>query len=90
MISSQAEFPFSFQLDTLCPIGYKMAKQKIAMKIKKLREKREWTQQQLADESGLSLVTIGRIEAGMRKNPDLSTRKKLAKALGVEITELLD
>lgn len=60
------------------------------MKIKKLREKRGWTQQQLADESGLSLVTIGRIEAGMRKNPDLDTRKKLAKALGVEITELLD
>lgn len=90
MVSSRAEYPFSFPLDTLCPIGYKMAKNKIAMKIKKLREKRKWTQQQLANESGLSLVTIGRIEAGMRKNPDLDTRKKLAKALNIELTELLD
>jgi transcriptional regulator with XRE-family HTH domain len=44
----------------------------------------------LAKKAGVSLVTVGRIEAGMRKNPDLSTRKKLSKALGVDIKELLD
>jgi transcriptional regulator with XRE-family HTH domain len=61
-----------------------------AMKVQRLRSKRGWTQDQLAKKAKLHLVTIGRIEAGMRKDPDLTTRKKLAKALGVPITELLD
>lgn len=59
-------------------------------KIKSLRKKRGLTQEDLAKKAGLHWTTIGKIEAGMRKNPDLSTRKKLAKALGVDITELLD
>lgn len=67
-----------------------MKKQAMAIKIKKLREKKGWTQEQLAEKAGLALVTIGRIEAGMRKNPDLDTRKKIAKALKVPITDLLD
>ncbi len=67
-----------------------MPKLKIGMKIKRLRKKQGLTQEQLAKKAGLHLVTVGRIESGMRKNPDLLTRKKLAKALGVDITELLD
>ena len=60
------------------------------MKIKRLREEKGLTQDQLAKKAGLHRVTVAQIEADMRKNPDLSTRKKLAKALGVPITELLD
>lgn len=67
-----------------------MTRLRIGMKIKKLREKRGWTQELLAEKAGLTRVTVARVEAGMRKNPDLSTRQKLAKALGVSITELLD
>ncbi len=48
------------------------------------------TQDQLARKTGLHITTIGKIEAGMQNNPELGTRKKLAKALGVPITELLD
>lgn len=62
----------------------------IGAKIKRLRVKRGLTQEQLAKRAGVIRVTIARIEAGMRKTPALSTRKKLAKALDVPITELLD
>ena len=61
----------------------------IATKIKRLRKKKGMTQSQLAKKAGLHLTTIGTIEAGMRI-PGLLTRKKLAKALGVSIMELLD
>ena len=67
-----------------------MTMSKIGAKIKRLREGRGWTQGELAKKAGLHIVSIGQIEAGMRQNPALLTRKKLAKALGVDITELLD
>lgn len=68
-----------------------MAQQKrIGMKIKELREKKGWTQEVLAQKAGLHRVSIGMIEVGMRKNPDLETRKKLAKALGAKLIDLLD
>lgn len=83
--------PPHFSLDTLESIDYIMTKrQTIRMKLRKLREARGWTQEQLAGKAGLHRVSITQIEIGRRKNPDLDTRKKLAKALGVEITELLD
>ena len=63
---------------------------KIGVKIKRLREKRGWTQEALAKKAGVNLVTVGRIEAEMRKTPTLETRKKLARALGVSIVELLE
>lgn len=58
--------------------------------IRELRKKRNWSQEELANRAGLHRVSVAQIEVGMRKNPDLSTRKKLAKAFGIEITELLD
>lgn len=66
-----------------------MLKRGIGVKIKRLREKRGLTQEQLAKKTGLHLTTVGKIEANMRK-PTLETRKKLAKALRVSIMELLD
>lgn len=66
-----------------------MTQKSLGMKIKQLRMRRGWTQEELARKAKLSLVSVGRVECGMRKNPDLSTRKKLAKALGVSITDLL-
>ena len=63
---------------------------RLAMKVQRLRATRGLTQAALAKKSKLHLVTVGKIEAGMVKNPDLLTRKKLAKALGVPITDLLD
>ena len=62
----------------------------ISARVKQLRNKRGWTQEELAIKAGISRVSVARIEAGMRKNPDLSTRKKLAKAFKVNIIKLLD
>jgi len=62
---------------------------KISEKIKRLRSKKKLTQKELAKKAGLHLVSVGQIEAKMR-TPTLETRKKLAKALGIPITDLLD
>jgi len=63
---------------------------KIGFKIKRLREKRGWTQAELGRRAGLHKVSVAQNEIGRRKNPTLVSLKKLGKALGVEITELLD
>jgi transcriptional regulator with XRE-family HTH domain len=55
--------------------------------IKKLRGKR--TQADLAKEAGVTKNYITMLEAGKRKNPSLLVLKRLAKALGVPVAELL-
>lgn len=56
------------------------------MIVKKLREQRSWSQEQLAQIAGLSLRTIQRVEAGNRAS--LETLKSLAAVFEVEITKL--
>ena len=62
----------------------------IGSKIRRLRQKQGWSQKQLAKISGLARISIAQIETGIRINPIVATRKKLAKALRVPITQLLD
>ena len=71
-------------------IVYNSFMPEIGKTVRRLREKRGWTQEQLARKTGLNRVSIAYIEVGLRKAPTISTRKKLAKALGVSITELLE
>lgn len=52
-----------------------------------LRERRNLTQQELAKAAGISQSTIAHIENG-KKDPSLSTLKKIAKALDVHIALL--
>jgi transcriptional regulator with XRE-family HTH domain len=47
------------------------------------------TQEQLARKAKLSLGYVQRLSAG-RHDPPVSTLRKLAKALGVPVTELLE
>jgi transcriptional regulator with XRE-family HTH domain len=56
--------------------------------IRTLRELRGWTQQQLADEIGQSQVAISQWETSERE-PDLSNVKRLAKALGCSLIEIV-
>jgi predicted ATPase/transcriptional regulator with XRE-family HTH domain len=49
-----------------------------------LREKRGWTQEELAERSGLSVRTIRNLELGRVQNPRRSSVDLLAVALGVE------
>ena len=58
--------------------------------IKKLREQRDMTQEQLAKKAGVTQGYIAQLESGLRKNPSLPSLRKLARALGVPVGELLE
>ena len=58
-------------------------------RLKRLRKTRGLTQQALAVKAGLSLGYLARLEVGMH-DPRVSTLRKLAKALRVPVTELLE
>ena len=53
------------------------------MTLKVGRVKRNLTQKQLKELSGVSMVTIGKIERGDVEKVTLATYKKLAKALDI-------
>jgi len=55
----------------------------------KIRKQKDWSQEKLAVESGISYNTIIKIERGGIKNPKIETVIKLANALGVSIDELV-
>lgn len=54
-----------------------------------LRSEMGWTQQQLADVSGVSAGQIRRIEAGQTRSPQVLTLAALARALGVSLVGML-
>jgi transcriptional regulator with XRE-family HTH domain len=54
-----------------------------------LRENKGYTQENLADKTGLSLDYIGKIEVNINK-PGLKSLIKIANALEVHIKELFD
>lgn len=59
------------------------------MRLKALRKERGWTQPVLAKRAGVSAGYLARLETS-RHDPKLSTLLKLAKALGVSVTKLLE
>ena len=58
--------------------------------VKRLREKREWSQPELAKRAKVSQAYLAEIERGTKTNPSLPVLRRLAKALGVPVTELLE
>jgi len=58
--------------------------------LKTLREEKGLTQAQLAKAAGTTQEYVAMLETGVRKNPTIETLKRLAKALGVPVTELLE
>ena len=61
---------------------------KVGKRIRFLRKKYDWTQEELADKVGVDYTTINKIENGKR-NPSLKTLERIAKALRVKTKELL-
>jgi len=57
--------------------------------LKTLREEKGLTQVDLANKAKVERTYIVKLESGDKKNPSLDILKKLAKALGVPVTELL-
>ncbi len=66
----------------------------VATRGERLREARRramLSQEELAQEAGVGVATIIRIERDqLKRDPHFSTLRKLAKRLGIEATELLE
>ena len=62
----------------------------LSVKIKELRKQRGWSQQKLADKSGLSYNAIAKIEQNSTTHSTIQTIVKLADAFNIPIDELLN
>jgi len=61
----------------------------LGKRIKEFRKKKGWSQQKLAEKSGLSFNTITRIEQGIGDSPTLKTLLKLSEVLEIGLDELV-
>ena len=61
----------------------------VGRNVRRLREQRGLTQEQLAFEARIDLTYVGGIERG-RRNPSLMVMVRLAEALEAELKELLE
>jgi len=66
-----------------------MVQKNLAKRLKALRAKQKLSQERLAGKAGISRAYLARLEIGRHDSP-LSTLTKLAKALKVKVTELLE
>ena len=65
-----------------------MEKKTTAEKVREIRKERGLYQHELAARAKLSVQTVRNVEAG-RHEPELPTLRKIAKALGVPLADLL-
>src|SRR5215218_1958033 len=70
-----------------CPVNITELGRMRLERLRHIREQAGYSQQDLADESGVSQHTISELELGRRK-PQGRTLRKLAKVLGVEVADL--
>jgi transcriptional regulator with XRE-family HTH domain len=61
----------------------------VGPRLKRLRQRRDITLSDLAEETGISISTLSRLEAGLRR-PTLEQLLPLARAHGVTLDELVD
>lgn len=57
-------------------------------KIKEMREKKNMTQEELSDRSGVSRATISSLENGSSRSTTTKTLMRIARALGIPVEEL--
>ena len=63
--------------------------QNLANNIKKLREAKGLSQEKLARLADVANNTLIKMESGENQNPTLDTLKKVAKAFGVSVDDLI-
>ncbi len=61
----------------------------IAERVYLLREDRGWSQTRLAGEAGISITTVSSLERGKSQTITSPTMRKLARAFGLTIEELV-
>ena len=66
-----------------------MESNQLGQKIKKLRQKLELSQDDFARKADVAYTTLTKIETGVIKKPSVFVVSKIAKALGVDIEELI-
>jgi transcriptional regulator with XRE-family HTH domain len=64
------------------------ARRIFSQRLRQIRQNRELSQEELADLAGLHRTYVGSVERGER-NISIDTMERLAKALDVDITDLL-
>jgi transcriptional regulator with XRE-family HTH domain len=64
-------------------------RQRLKQNMQRLRAEKGWSQEELADRSGLHRTYISGVERGVR-NPTVTVVEKIAKALDVPFAALLD
>lgn len=70
--------------------GSKRRPSPVGAALKRVREQAKLSQRALAEAAGVHYVTVAMLESGARQDADLETLRKLAKALGVRVSELSD
>ncbi|MCB9789493.1 helix-turn-helix transcriptional regulator [Candidatus Nomurabacteria bacterium] len=65
-----------------------MKKKNLAKNIKTLRIEKGWTQEELAEKSGVTYTTIIKLEQGVVDNPTLKTLESLAMVFSVTLDDL--
>lgn len=65
------------------------SKNTIGKNMKRLRAEQGISQDRLSKLADLSLNTVVTVESGANENPTIDTLKKIAKALGVGVDELI-
>ena len=61
----------------------------LSRRVKELRKDKGWSQQRLAEKTGLAFNTITKIEQGLAESPTLKTLLKLADVFEIGLDELV-
>lgn len=61
---------------------------RVGRNMKRLREARDWSQEELADQAGIHRTYVSGVERGVR-NPTVTVLEKLAIALGATLPDLV-
>ena len=67
-----------------------MTRYRLNSVIQRLREAKEMSQRDLARAARVTQGYIAQLEVGEKKNPSLDVLRRLARALSVPVTELLE
>lgn len=69
-------------------MGAMDVRRKFGKRLRELREAEGWSQEEFADRAGLHRTYVSAVERGVR-NPTLSVLARIAKALGITLSDLV-